>query len=237
LSAGKWPVQMMLRVPIGAYGSGGPFHSSSVESAILTIKGLKVVYPSNAADMKGLFKAAFLDPNPVVMFEHKGLYWGKVPGSKAARCKEPDEDYIIPIGKARIYLEADQEAIENGESCVVITYGMGVHWAKNAANENFKGRVEVLDLRSLQPYDWDMIVERVKVHGKALVLTEEAVENSFAQSVAGRISEELFTELDAPVRAIGARNLPAIPLNSTLEALMLPNADKVAEHLEWLLNW
>ena len=237
LSDGKWPVQMLLRVPIGAYGSGGPFHSSSVESAILTIKGLKVVYPSNAADMKGLFKAAFLDPNPVVMFEHKGLYWGKVPGSKEARCKEPDEDYIIPLGKARIYLEAEQEAIENGETCVVITYGMGVHWAKNAAKAAFPGRVEVLDLRTLQPYDRDMIAERVKVHGKALVLTEEAIENSFAQSIAGRISAELFTYLDAPVKAVGAENLPAIPLNSTLEGLMLPNADKVAAQLDWLLNW
>lgn len=237
LSNGKWPVQMLLRVPIGAYGSGGPFHSSSVESAIVTIKGLKVVYPSNAADMKGLFKAAFLDPNPVVMFEHKGLYWGKVPGSKAARCIEPDEDYIIPIGKANIYLPAEDEAIENGESALVVTYGMGVHWAKNAANERFKGRIEVLDLRSLMPYDWDMIVERVKVHGKVLVLTEEAIENSFAQSLAGRISEECFTYLDAPVMSMGSENLPAIPLNSVLEHLMLPNADKVADKLEHLLNW
>lgn len=237
LSHGKWPVQMLLRVPIGAYGSGGPFHSSSVESAILTMKGLKIAYPSNAADMKGLFKAAFHDPNPVVLFEHKGLYWGKVPGSKAARCVEPDADYVVPFGKARIYLPADGTAIENGDSCVVITYGMGVHWAKNATKQRFKGRVEVLDLRSLQPYDWEMITERVRIHGKAIVLTEEAVENSFAQSLAGRISEELFTALDAPVRAIGSENLPAIPLNSILEGLMLPNADKVADHLEWLLSY
>ncbi len=237
LSNGKWPVQMLLRVPIGAYGSGGPFHSSSVESAILTIKGIKVVYPSNAADMKGLFKAAFLDPNPVVMFEHKGLYWGKVPGSKAARCIEPDDDYIIPLGKANIYLEASDEALENGESCVVITYGMGVHWAKNAAKKRFPGQVEVLDLRTLQPYDWEMVKERVEVHGKVLVLTEEAVENSFAQSLAGRISEACFTFLDAPVMSMGSENLPAIPLNSTLEGLMLPNADKVADKLDQLLNW
>ncbi|MFM2375477.1 MAG: hypothetical protein RLZZ165_574 [Bacteroidota bacterium] len=237
LSNGKWPVQMLLRVPIGAYGSGGPFHSSSVESAILTIKGIKVVYPSNAADMKGLFKSAFLDPNPVVLFEHKGLYWGKVPGSREARCTEPDDDYIIPIGMARIYLAADEEAIENGESCVVVTYGMGVHWAKNAARTYFPGRVEVLDLRSLQPYDWEMIRERVSVHGKAIVLTEECVENSFAQSIAGRISEEMFEELDAPVRAVGAEVLPAIPLNSTLEGLMLPNAEKFGKHLEWLLQY
>ncbi len=237
LSNGKWPVQMVLRVPIGAYGSGGPFHSSSVESAIVTIKGIKVIYPSNAADMKGLFKAAFLDPNPVVIFEHKGLYWGKVPGSKEARCAEPDDDYIVPIGKARVYLAATDEAIENGESCVVITYGMGVHWAKNAAKAAFPGRVEVLDLRSLQPYDWEMICERVKLHGKAIVLTEEVIENSFAQSLAGRISEEMFTYLDAPVKAIGSEILPCISLNSTMEGLMLPNADKVAVQLEWLLGY
>ena len=122
-------------MPIGAYGSGGPFHSSSVESAIVTIKGIKVVYPSNAADMKGLFKAAFLDPNPVVMFEHKGLYWGKVPGSKDARCIEPDDDYIVPIGKARTYLAADADAIENGESCV----GAGLHCAHEIRPAHSRG--------------------------------------------------------------------------------------------------
>lgn len=236
LSNGKWPVQSLIRVPIGAYGSGGPFHSSSVESAILTIKGIKVVYPSNAADMKGLFKAAFYDPNPVVMFEHKGLYWGKVPGSKEARTIEPDSDYIIPLGKARIYREASPEMIEDGESCVVITYGMGVHWAKNAAN-NMGGRIEVLDLRTLMPYDWEMICERVRVHGRVLVLTEEPLENCFAQTIAGRIAEECFTLLDAPVMCMGAEVLPCIPLNSTLEGLMLPNAQKVEAKLNQLLSW
>ena len=236
LSNGKWPVQMVLRVPIGAYGSGGPFHSSSVESAILTIKGLKIVYPSNAADLKGLLKAAFLDPNPVVMFEHKGLYWGKVPGSKEARCIEPDKDYIVPLGKARIYQEADAAAIENGETALVITYGMGVHWARNASKA-FAGQIEILDLRTLEPIDWEMIVERVKVHGKVLCLTEEALRNSFCESLAGRISQECFTHLDAPVMCYGAENTPAIALNSTLEQRMLPNADKVEGKLKELLEW
>lgn len=236
LSNGKWPVQMVLRVPIGAYGSGGPFHSSSVESAILTIKGLKIVYPSNAADMKGLLKAAFLDPNPVVMFEHKGLYWGKVPGSKEARCIEPDKDYIIPLGKARIYQEANADAIENGESLLVITYGMGVHWARNAS-KNFPGQIEILDLRTLEPIDWELIVERVRVHGKVLCLTEESLRNSFCESLAGRISQECFTSLDAPVMCFGAENTPAIPLNSTLEQSVLPNAEKVENKLRELLEW
>ncbi|MFK7968958.1 MAG: thiamine pyrophosphate-dependent enzyme [Bacteroidia bacterium] len=236
LSNGKWPVQSVIRVPIGAYGSGGPFHSSSVESAILTIKGVKIVYPSNAADMKGLMRAAFYDPNPVVMFEHKGLYWGKVPGSNASRTLEPSDDYLVPLGKANIFQAASDEAIENGESCVVITYGMGVHWALNASKQ-FQGQVEILDLRTLEPLDWDAIVTSVKRHGKILVLTEECLQNSFAESLAGRISFECFTDLDAPVHMLGAANTPAIPLNSTLEHTMLPNADKVAEKLDTLLGY
>src|ERR1700689_3103316 len=131
LSNGKWPVSSVIRVPIGAYGSGGPYHSSSVESFVLQIKGVKVVYPSNAADMKGLFKAAFYDPNPVVMLEHKGLYWSKVPGTQEAKTIEPDENYIIPLGKARIALAADESKVNDGESLAVITYGMGIYWAMN----------------------------------------------------------------------------------------------------------
>ncbi len=236
LSNGKWPVSMVLRVPIGAYGSGGPFHSSSVESAILTIKGIKVVYPSNAADMKGLMRAAYYDPNPVVMFEHKGLYWSKVPGSKAAKTKEPSDDYIVPIGKARIFRHASEESIDNGESCLVIAYGMGVHWANNAA-DNFGESVEVLDLRSLQPYDWETVQERVAVHGKVLVLTEEVVENSFAESLAGKIGQSCFQQLDAPIMVMGSEITPAIPLNSTLESTMLPNADKVKDKIQELLDY
>lgn len=236
LSHGKWPVQALIRVPIGAYGSGGPFHSSSVESAILTIRGVKVVYPSNAADMKGLLRAAFLDPNPVIMFEHKGLYWSKVPGSKEAKTIEPSDDYVIPLGKARIYQEASEEKIEEGESCAVITYGMGVHWARNASKA-FAGQVEILDLRTLEPLDWEAIVATVQRHGKVLVLTEECQQNSFAESLAGRISQHCFTDLDAPVQVMGAESVPAIPLNSALEAHMLPNADKVQRRLEDLLAW
>ncbi|MFZ5999095.1 MAG: alpha-ketoacid dehydrogenase subunit alpha/beta, partial [Bacteroidota bacterium] len=114
LSNGKFPIQSLIRVPIGAYGSGGPYHSGSVESTLLNIRGIKVVYPSNAADMKGLMKASFYDPNPVVMLEHKGLYWSKVEGTGEAKTVEPDEDYIIPLGKARMVLEAEPDQIKNG---------------------------------------------------------------------------------------------------------------------------
>ena len=235
LSCGKFPVQTLIRVPIGAYGGGGPYHSGSVESTLLTIKGIKIVYPSNAADMKGLMKAAFMDPNPVVMLEHKGLYWSKVPGTEEAKNTEPESDYVIPLGKANKVLEANQENIDNGESCVVITYGMGVYWSKAAAKK-FSGKVEIIDLRTLFPLDEKMIFEAVQQHGKCLIVTEEQQNNSFSEALAGRISKHCFRFLDAPVEVIGALNLPAVPMNMILEQAMLPNADKVAERIGALLN-
>jgi 2-oxoisovalerate dehydrogenase E1 component len=236
LSNGKFPVQALIRIPIGAYGSGGPYHSSSVESFVLQMKGIKVCYPSNAADMKGLLKAAFYDPNPVVMFEHKGLYWSKVKGTELAKTIEPDEEYIIPLGKARIALEADSSQIEEGNSLTVITYGMGVHWAMNAA-KSFDGQIEVIDLRTLNPLDEEAIYSSVKRHGRVLVLTEETITHSFAEALAGRISTNCFQQLDAPVKIIGAVNTPAIPLNENLEKAMLPNVEKVTTAMRDLLEF
>jgi 2-oxoisovalerate dehydrogenase E1 component len=236
LSKGKFPIQSLIRVPIGAYGGGGPYHSGSIESALLTIRGIKIVYPSNAADMKGLLKASFYDPNPVVLLEHKGLYWSKVPGTGDAKTIEPDEDYVIPLGKANIIQVADESKIQSGESAVVITYGMGVYWAKEASKQ-FSGQVEIMDLRTLNPIDWTMICQSVRKHGKAFVLTEEPLLNSFAESLAGRISKECFHHLDAPVWMLGAANLPAVPLNVDLEKMMLPNAGKVERALKELFHY
>ena len=236
LSCGKFPVSMILRVPIGAYGGGGPYHSGCVETTVLSIKGIKVVYPSNAADMKGLMKAAYYDGNPVVMLEHKGLYWSKVPGTEEAKMVEPSRDYIIPLGKGNIVLNAGQEAIDNGESCVVITYGMGVYWAKAAA-KNFNKQVEIVDLRTLYPLDEELIFERVKLHGKCLILTEEQQNNSFAEALAGRISKNCFQSLDAPVEVLGALNVPAVPMNMGLEQAMLPDGNKVTIAIERLLGY
>lgn len=236
LSNGKWPVSSIIRVPIGAYGSGGPYHSSSVESVVTNIRGVKVAYPSTGADLKGLMKAAYYDPNPVVMFEHKGLYWSKIKGTEAAKTIEPDEDYVIPFGKARIVQEAEQGRIEAGESITIITYGMGVYWASNAA-KNYPGQVEIVDLRTLNPIDDEAIFNSVKKHGRCLVVTEEPIFNTFAQSLAGRIQKECFTYLDAPVDVIGSEDTPAIPLNSTLEATLLPNADKVGERIGEVLSF
>jgi len=236
LSGGKFPVQTLIRVPIGAYGGGGPYHSGSIESTLLSIKGIKIVYPSNAADMKGLMKAAFMDPNPVVMLEHKGLYWSKVPGTEDAKCVEPSRDYILPLGKAAIVLEADEDATRRGETCCVITYGMGVYWAKAAA-KYFPGCVEILDLRTLHPLDEALIFSTVRRHGKCLVLTEEQQNNSFSEALAWRISGNCYAYLDAPVEVKGALNLPAVPMNMGLENAMLPNALKVSEIIEKLLDY
>lgn len=236
LSNGKFPVQSLIRIPTGAYGGGGPYHSGTVESSILQIKGIKVVYPSNAADMKGLLKAAFYDPNPVVMFEHKGLYWSKVPGTDLAKCPEPSADYVVPLGKARIVQYASDEAVEYGASVFVVTYGMGVYWALNASKQ-FESQVEVLDLRTLNPCDDEAIYAGVKKHGKVIVLTEETLRNSFAEAIAGRIQKHCFNYLDAPVEVMGSANLPAVPLNIGLEKEMLPNADKLATLIGNLLAY
>lgn len=243
LSNGKFPVQMILRVPIGAYGGGGPYHSGSIESTLLTFKGIKVCYPSNAADMKGLMKAAFLDPNPVIMLEHKGLYWSKVPGTEDAKTIEPSKDYILPLGKANIVVAASAEKIKRGETVCIITYGMGVYWAKAAAEKltnlhnDCKDAIEIVDLRTLYPLDEELVFNSVRKHGKVLVLTEEPLNNSFAEALSLRISNHCYHFLDAKVEVMGALNLPAVPINLTLEAAMLPTANKVAERLEKLLKY
>ena len=236
LSNGKWPVSMILRVPTGAYGSGGPYHSSSVESVLSNIKGIKIAYPSTGADLKGLIKAAYYDPNPVIILEHKGLYWSKIKGTEDAKTIEPDENYIIPFGKARIVISADEDNVKNGKSICIITYGMGVYWAKAAAKK-FEGKIEIIDLRTIAPIDEEAIFNSARNHGKIMILTEEPVNNGFSQSIAARISEHCFEYLDAPVKVIGSENLPAIPLNSILEKTMLPNAEKVEIAIEKLLNY
>lgn len=236
LSNGKWPVSMILRVPIGAYGSGGPYHSSSVESIVTNIRGLKIAYPSNGADLKGLLKAAYYDPNPVVIFEHKGLYWSKVPGTKGATSLEPAEDYILPFGKAWVLQEIWKQ--EEVETLAIITYGMGVHWAMNASEElNMQDRIEIVDLRTLHPIDWETIYASAKKCGKVLVVTEEPSENGFSRSIQAKIQEECFQQLDAPVLLIGSENMPAIPLNATLEQTMIPSVEKVKQKILNILNY
>ena len=234
LSNGQWPVSMILRVPIGAYGSGGPYHSSSVESVLTNIRGIKIAYPSNGADLKGLIKAAYHDPNPVVLLEHKGLYWSKVPGTSRAKVIEPSEDYILPFGKANIV----QEISENNDqpTVTIVTYGMGVHWSMNATDD-ITDQVEVIDLRTLNPLDKETIYASVRKTKKCLVVTEEPSENTFGRSLCGMIQEECFRSLDGPVMIIGSENMPAIPLNSELEKAMIPSSEKVRVKVDELLSY
>ncbi|MCF8237494.1 MAG: tungsten formylmethanofuran dehydrogenase [Saprospiraceae bacterium] len=236
LTNGKWPVSCILRVPIGAYGSGGPYHSSSVESVLTNIRGIKIAYPSNGADLKGLLKAAYYDPNPVVILEHKGLYWSKVKGTDTARCIEPDKDYILPFGKSRTVVAADEAIMGAGPSLGIVTYGMGVHWALNAA-KSFPGQIEILDLRTLYPLDEEAMYTLAARHNRILVVTEEPVNNTFAQSLAARIQATCFEDLDAPVQVIGSENMPAIPLNMILEKTMIPSAEKVALAIREVLEY
>ena len=236
LSNGKWPVSMVLRIPIGAYGSGGPYHSSSVESVLTNIRGIKIAYPSNGADLKGLMKAAYYDPNPVIILEHKGLYWSKVKGTNAAKTIEPDADYILPLGKANVLLELTENEVNEKETMTIVTYGMGVHWALNAA-KSFPNQVEIIDLRTINPIDEATIFSSVEKTSRCLVLTEEPKANSFAQSLAGRIQEKCFKYLDAPVLTVGAENMPAIPLNSILENTMLPSAEKLKIKMDEVLGF
>jgi 2-oxoisovalerate dehydrogenase E1 component len=230
LSNGQWPIHSVIRVPIGAYGSGGPYHSSSIESVLANIRGIKVVYPSNGADLKGLLKAAFYDPNPVVVLEHKGLYWSKIPGTEAARCIEPDRDYVVPIGKGR--------RVRSGDAATVVAYGRGVYWALEAAETEARatGReVAVVDLRSIAPVDFELIASEVQRTHRVLFVTEEPVQGGFGQALAGRVASTLFTHLDAPPLVVGSLETPAIPLNEGLERFVLNSAERTGAALRQLL--
>jgi len=236
LSNGKWPVGCIVRVPIGAYGSGGPYHSSSVESVLTNIRGIKIAYPSTGADLKGLMKSSFYDPNPVVILEHKGLYWSKIPGTEGAMSVEPDDEYVIPFGKARTVIEADADAVNSGESCAIITYGRGVYWSLEAIKA-YEGKVEIIDLRTLNPLDHDAMNAAAQKHGKVMLVTEESVEASFTLGLAGRIQRDNFKALDAPVSIVGSVDTPAIPLNSELEATLLVSTKKIETALGDLLGY
>jgi 2-oxoisovalerate dehydrogenase E1 component len=200
---------VVIRMPTGAGVGAGPFHSQSNEAWFTKVPGLKVVYPSNAFDAKGLLIAAINDPNPVLFFEHKALYRSK-------SGDVPTNTYELPIGKAKV--------IEEGTDLAIITYGMGVHWALEAASF-YKNElsIEILDLRSLAPLDYDAIKNVVAKTGKVIVLTEDNLTGSIASEIAAWISENCFEFLDAPVLRCGSLETP-IPFNIELEKNYLANA-------------
>jgi len=219
----RWnlPVPMVVRLPSGAGIHGGPFHSRNPEAWFFHQPGLKLVAPSTPYDAKGLIKAAIRDPNPVLYFEHKRLY-------RHIKGEVPDGDYVVEIGKGDIK--------RPGNDISVITYGAAVHLALEAAEmlEKQSGiSVEVIDLRSLMPLDKDLILSSVRKTGKVLIAHEDTLTGGIGGEIAALIAEFAFESLDAPIKRVGARDIPT-PFAPTLEEYFLPNKERILTALREL---
>jgi 2-oxoisovalerate dehydrogenase E1 component beta subunit len=215
------PVPITLRLPSGGGFSGGPFHSQNPESSFAHIPGLKCVCPATPADAKGLLVSAIEDPNPVLFFEHKHLY-------RRIRGEVPDERYATPIGEARLHRE--------GDDITVVTWGAMVYTADEAASKLDDVSVEILDLRSILPWDKHAVLESVRKTSKVLVLHEDTHTGGFGAEIAATIAEEAFEHLDAPPKRITAPDTP-VPFSPALEAAFIPQADNVAAALRELAEY
>ena len=219
----RWnlPVPMVVRLPSGAGIHGGPFHSRNPEAWFFHQPGLKLVAPSTPYDAKGLIKAAIRDPNPVLYFEHKRLY-------RHIKGEVPDGDYVVEIGKGDIK--------RPGNDISVITYGSAVHLALEAAEmlEKQSGiSVEVVDLRSLMPLDKDLILSSVRKTGKVLIAHEDTLTGGIGGEIAALVAEFAFESLDAPIKRVGAMDIPT-PFAPTLEEYFLPNKERILTALQEL---
>ena len=214
------PVPLVVRLPSGGGIHGGPFHSANPEGWFFHVPGLKIVAPATPYDAKGLMKAAIRDPNPVLYFEHKFLY-------RHIKAEVPDNDYIVPIGKADIK--------RSGSDISVITYGTGVHWslqaASSVASDNID--VEIVDLRTLLPLDTETILASVSKTGRVLVVHEDTLTGGIGAEILALVTEHAFGNLDAPPMRVASPDAP-VPYAPTLEEYFLPNAGKVAEKLRAL---
>lgn len=213
-------VDVVVRMPTGAGTGAGPFHSQSNEAWFTKTPGLKVVYPAFAHDAKGLLIAAIDDPNPVIYFEHKYLY-------RTLSEEIPDGDYTIEIGKARV--------VKEGTKASIITYGLGVHWALEYAEAHPGASIEIVDLRSLQPWDKEAVGASVKKTGRALILHEDTLTSGFGAEIAAHIAEHCFTWLDAPVMRCASLDT-AVPMNKDLEDQFLAKV-RLGETMERLLAY
>jgi 2-oxoisovalerate dehydrogenase E1 component beta subunit len=215
------PVPFVLRLPSGGGFSGGPFHSQNPESSFAHIPGLKCVCPATPEDAKGLLISAIEDPNPVLFFEHKHLY-------RRIKGEVPDERYTVPIGKARIHQE--------GEDVTVVTWGAMVYTATEAAKQLDDVSVEIVDLRSVQPWDKEAVLESARKTSKVLVLHEDTRTGGFGGEIAATIAEEAFEDLDAPVKRIAAPDTP-VPFSPVLEKAFIPQVDDVVAGLRELAEY
>jgi 2-oxoisovalerate dehydrogenase E1 component beta subunit len=220
---GGTPVPIVVRLPSGGGFSGGPFHSQNPESSFAHIPGLKIVCPATPEDAKGLLTSAIEDPNPVLYFEHKHLY-------RRLKAEVPDERYTIPFGQARVH--------RPGDDAVVVTWGAMVHTAAEAAEELAKegAEIEVLDLRTLIPWDKARVLEDVRRTSKVLVLHEDTRTGGFGAEIAATIAEEVFEHLDAPVMRIAAPDTP-VPFSPPLEKAFIPQVEDVAKGLRQLVEY
>lgn len=218
----RWgqPADVVVRMPTGAGTAAGPFHSQSNEAWFFHTPGLKIVYPSNPHDAKGLLCAALEDPNPYLYFEHKLLY-------RSVKEQVPDDYYTIEIGKANL--------VRDGSDLSIITYGMGVHWALEIMNTLPDLNADILDLRTLLPWDKEAVLETVKKTNRVLILHEDTLTGGVGGEIAAWISEHAFEHLDAPVKRVASLDT-AIPFASTLENNFLPKG-RIKAAIESLLSY
>ncbi|MBT2754803.1 alpha-ketoacid dehydrogenase subunit beta [Mesobacillus foraminis] len=223
-SNNDWSCPIVIRAPYGGGVHGALYHSQSVEAVFANQPGLKIVMPSTPYDVKGLLKAAIRDDDPVLFFEHKRAY-------RLIKGEVPDDDYVLPIGKADVKRE--------GEDITVITYGLCVHFALQAAERLAKDGISahILDLRTVYPLDKEAIIEAASKTGKVLLLTEDNKEGSIMGEVAAIIAENCLFDLDAPIRRLAGPDIPAMPYAPTMEKFFMVNPDKVEKEMRELAEY
>jgi len=217
-SRGEWNCPVVIRMPCGGYIQGGPYHSQSIEAHFAHVPGLKVVVPSNAEDAKRLLKASILDPNPVVFFEHKGLYRQRAFSAR----KEPLAIEVEALGKAKV--------VRKGSDLTMVTWQMSAMMGSQVCDqlEKLGVSVELIDLRTIVPYDHETVANSIKKTGKVLIVHEACKNAGFGAEIAARISEELFDCLDAPIVRVAAKDAP-VPYNLMLEKEILPSVEGIKE--------
>lgn len=223
-SNNDWHCPIVIRAPYGGGIHGALYHSQSVEATFANTPGLKIVMPSTPYDVKGLLKAAIRDEDPVLFFEHKRAY-------RLIKGEVPTEDYVLPIGKADVKRE--------GEDITVITYGLCVHLALQAAEKlkNDGISVHILDLRTVYPLDKQSIIEAASKTGKVLLITEDNLEGSIIGEVSAIIGENCLFDLDAPIKRLAGPNIPAMPYSPGMEKLFMVNTDKIEKEMRELAQY
>ena len=224
-SNGAWTSPLVIRVAVGGYIHGGLYHSQSIDSYFFNIPGIRVAFPSNASDAKGLLKSSLRMDDPVIFLEHKGLY-----RQGYAATPEPDKDYVLPFGKANL--------IEEGDILTIVTWGAMVQKSIDAIKlcNLEKGDVDLIDLRTLNPIDWAAIYNSVEKTGKLLIVHEDLLTGGVGAEIAAKISDELFEELDGPIKRVAAKDCH-VPYHDLLEKEVLPQTEQIVEAVNDLMEY